>query len=577
MVRTMAVHFSGVRAAEGPMTLGQRNMDKWLRGFSTDNGVPAYGMQFWSLRPDPGVTVADVAETVAVLLARHEGLRTHYLDHNRQRVLGSGELPLHVVRVDDDVDQSTVDKELDSILDEQPYDPATQLPVCVVLAIRDDQVLSCVVRCSHLAADHKAMVILGTQIEQMLADRTLRIVGTPTHQPLDQAEFEQTPAVRRRTESALDYWRDRMRRMPANPLASPRRDGAGESGALEMASHVAATAVRRVEERTALDRSTIVLAAVLSVLAIRSGYSTQTFCALSGNRFFGRRLAGYVGTLAASSLAEVDCAAASFDQLGEHVRNGMLRASLNGMYDAYRLHAIAERVERERGIAFHCFPPIFNNATHYYHGQPVTPVTTTAPTEFSWRPMPATPAPLRFDLWRANDVLAMEAWTADTDRISRHDIMSMLLAVERLLLAAAEDDLDPRAIATIVDLAPISRDEGWLFLDSCWVHLPEVQRLLDDALPHSRAVATVAGHQLVAYVAATNEIRTPADAHTRCMAHINRYPAAMAPRYYILCDLPPANPDDESAWQRQAVVDQGPGREIKSPAAVHAGQSVAIG
>lgn len=545
------------------MTLGQRNMDKWLRGFSTDNGVPAYGMQFWSLRPDPGVTVADVAETMAVLLARHEGLRTLFVDRDRQRVLGSGELPLHVVRIDEGTDQSTVDKELDSVLDAQPYDPRTQLPVCVVLAARDEQVLSCVVRCSHLAADHKAMVILGTQIEQMLADRTLRIVGAPTHQPLDQAEVEQTPAVRRRAESALDYWRDRMRRMPANPLASPRRDGAGESGALEMASHVAATAVRRIAERTALDRSTIVLAAVLAVLAARGGYPTQTFCALSGNRFFDRRLSGYVGTLAASSLAEVDCAAASFDLLGGRVRAGMLRASLNSLYDAYRLHAIAERVEHERGIAFHYFPPIFNNATHYYHGRPVTPTpTATAPTEFTWRPMPSTPAPLRFDMWRADDVVAMEAWTGDTDRISRHDVRSMLLAVERLLVAAAEGDLDPRDIARIVDLAPIPRDDGWLFIDSNWVHLPEVQRMLDDALPGGHAVASVAEHPLVAYVVATNEIRTPADAHVRCMAHITRYPAAMAPRHYILCDRPPADPADTAAWQRQTVVDQGPGREI---------------
>jgi hypothetical protein len=548
------------------MTLGQLNMHKWLASFSTDDGVPAYGMQFWRLRPGPGVTLADVTETMAVLLARHEGLRTRYLDGHRQQVVASGELPLHVLPVDDGTDPALVDATLDAIAAAQPYDPRTQLPVCVAVAIREDQVLAGVVRCSHLAADHKAMIILGGEIERMLDDPAARLVGPPRHQPIDQAEVEQGRAVRRRADAALGYWTERLYRMPANPLANRSGQRVEESRAMEMASHVGAAALSRIEARTSLDRSTIVLAAVLSVLSQRTGYATNTFCALSGNRFFGRRLADYVGTLATSSLVEIDRARASFDELGERVRAGLLSASLNALYDVYRLHAIAERIERERGIAFHYFPPIFNNAAHYFHPRPgrSTAPATTAPTEFTWRPMPPTPAPLRFDLWRADEVLVLDAWTGNTDRVSRSDMRSMLLAVERLLVAASAHDLDQRRIDAIIDLPVIARNEGWLFLDSCWVRLAEVQSLLDKALSpgRGRVFGEADGQPLVAYVAATDSIHTPERAHARCMSRISDYPAAMTPRHYVLCDRAPDHPQDLAAWREQVVLASGPGRDL---------------
>lgn len=557
--KSVVVRFTGKRAVEGPMTLGQLNIHKWL-----DRSADAtYGMQFWHLPPGVDVGVADVAEALAVLLTRHEGLRTTYLPDRRQRVLDSGELELHVVAADDDLDRAALDRLLDDVVNALPYDPATDLPVSAAVAVRGDRVRAAVLRCSHRAADHKAMVVLGREVERMLADPAARVVGPPRHQPIDQAEAERHPALRRRADGALRYWGERLRRMPANPLASPLKHGPGESCAMEMVSHAAAAALARIERRTSLDRATTVLAAILAVLAERTGDAAHAFCALSNNRFFDRRLADYVGTLAGSSLVEVDGRGATFDELGERVRAGMMRASLNAFYNAYDLHSLAERVEHERGVAFHCFPAVFNNAAGYFRSRTAgDDSAATAPTELTWRPMAPTPAPLRFDLWRLDEVLVVDAWTGDTGRIDRADVESILLAVERLLVAAADGDLDRRRMGEVVGLPRVARDGEWLTLDSCHVQLAEVQRLLDDALAPGRArvFGEVDGLPLVAYVEAGGSVRTPEEAHARCMSRLPDHPTAMAPRHYVLCEGAASDPDEVSSWRRRRVVGRGTGR-----------------
>ncbi|MFI9812626.1 condensation domain-containing protein [Saccharothrix variisporea] len=560
VTNSVVVRFRGERAVEGPMTLGQLNAHKWLSWTST----PEYGMQYWRLPADAGgFAVTDFAEVLAVLLARHEGLRTTFPGGGRQRVVDSGELDLRVLAWEDGADPG----ELDRVVDAVPYDWAADLPVSAAVAVRSGRVCGAVLRCSHLAADHKGMVVLGREVEQMLADPAARVVGPPRHQPVDQAESERRPSTRRRAEGALDYWAGRLRRMPANPLAAPPGPGPAESRAMEMVSHAGAAALSRIERRTSLDRSNIVLAAVLSVLAERTGERDHLFCALSNNRFFDRRLSDHVGTLAASSLVEVDGRGATFDELGERVRSGMVRASMSAMYDAHRLHAIAEQVEHERGVAFHYFPPIFNNAAAYIRSHPAPHARPTPPTEFTWRRMERTPAPLRFDLWRLDSVLAMDAWTADTSRIGRPEVESTLRAVERLLVAAAEDDLSPGEVSGIVDLPRLERGDDWLFLDSCWVHLPEVQRLLDDTLAPARVFAEADDRRLVAYLAATDAVTTPEEAHARCMSRLADHPAAIAPRHYVLCHEAPTTPHDPSSWQRQPVLTEGPGRRTHHPLA----------
>ncbi len=87
-VRPVPVEFSGERAGEGPLTLGQLNVYTWL---SSTPGHP-YAILRVELPVPAGASVGEVAGAVAALIARHEALRTTYVpgERPRQRVAGSG-------------------------------------------------------------------------------------------------------------------------------------------------------------------------------------------------------------------------------------------------------------------------------------------------------------------------------------------------------------------------------------------------------------------------------------------------------------------------------------------------------
>ncbi|MBX6722676.1 MAG: hypothetical protein IRY92_05475, partial [Dactylosporangium sp.] len=94
---TVPVPFHGRTDRDGPLTLGQLNILRWM----TAGDEPIYATIGCAVDLPEKAGVTDVAKSVAVLLARHEGLRTVFDldDPPRQHVLGSGVLPLDVYTV----------------------------------------------------------------------------------------------------------------------------------------------------------------------------------------------------------------------------------------------------------------------------------------------------------------------------------------------------------------------------------------------------------------------------------------------------------------------------------------------
>src|ERR1700722_14790127 len=85
---SIPVEFSGQRAGEGPLTLGQLDVYTWLIEAPNLTSATLY-VEF----PVPTAVSGDaVAEAVRVLIGRHESLRTSYLpgEQPRQRVAASG-------------------------------------------------------------------------------------------------------------------------------------------------------------------------------------------------------------------------------------------------------------------------------------------------------------------------------------------------------------------------------------------------------------------------------------------------------------------------------------------------------
>src|ERR1700677_239229 len=561
-VRPVPVEFTGERAGEGPLTLGQLNVYAWVTGTVDD----LYAILRAEL-PLPGVvSVGHVAEAAAVLIARHESLRTTYVpgyapgELPRQRVAAAGVQLLEVCSLGEGQwgpqDRPAVGEALVRWLRQSP-DPGRR-PVRMAVAIAPgagDRVIACAARVSHLSVDHGAIEILKRDFAGLLGDPAGRPAGGPGHQPLDQAEQEATPAGRRRAEAALDYLREQSWRIPRCLYALPGARTAGESLVVELSSVAAAMAVRRVAARTRISRSSIVLAAICAVVARRTGYRELVFPLVSSNRF-ERHLVNYVGSLAEVPIATVEIGGRSFDELAGHTWTTGMEGSRHARYDPVKRAAMAELIEHERGLRL-IYDPMFNSLVpESWSGltagvgfQPEEIDAALARTELRWRPMPVSGNPIQFSLNQIDGCLRMDVWNADAGLLPRAELESVLLAVERLLVAAAHGDVPGGRMPEVIGLGPLATPDR-ILVDSCWVEVADVQRLVEDAVAPAvaRVFASAGGRQLVACLTATDAVRTPEQAHARCMAALAHHPTAITPRHYLICRTAPSDPSDPATW-----------------------------
>ncbi|HLK02308.1 MAG TPA: hypothetical protein VKU39_20695, partial [Streptosporangiaceae bacterium] len=141
------------------------------------------------------------------------------------------------------------------------------------------------------------------------------------------------------------------------------------------------------------------------------------------------------------------------------------------------------------------------------------------------------------------------------------ELESVVLAVERLLVAAAHGDVPASKMAGLIGLEPLAGAADRILVDHCWVDVADVQRLVDDAVAPAVAhvFASASGRPLVACLAATDAVHTPEQAHTSCMAVLAQHPTAITPRYYVICRTAPADPADPAAWPAPLAAGTGRG------------------
>ncbi len=486
-VGSVPVEFTGERAREGPLTSGQLNIYEWVNGAPDD----LYAMLRVELPVPAVVSIDDVAEAIAVLVARHESLRTTYVSGEppRQRVAASGVQPLQVCSLGEGQwgprDRPAAAEALVRWLRESPdpgRDPVRPVRMAVAIAPAagdraGDRVIACAAAFSHLAVDNDAIEIVRRDFAGLLSDPARRQArpGGRAHQPLDQAELEATPAGRRRAAAALDYQREQLRRMPRCLYAVPGARPSGESLLVELSSVAAAMAVRRVSARTQTSRSSLVLAAICAVIARRAGYRELVLPLVSSNRF-EPHLVDYVGSLAQGSIATIEPTGRSFDELAHHTWVAVLEASRHARYDRAEQDVMAERIEHERGLRLICGPMFNSLVSESWSGltagagfAPEEVDIALARTGLRWRPMPVSALPLRFALNQVDDCLRLEVWGGDAGLVPRAELESVLLAVERLLVAAAHGDVTYGQMPGSIGLEPFTGTPDRLLVDHCWV------------------------------------------------------------------------------------------------------------
>jgi hypothetical protein len=520
-------------------------------------------------------SVDDVAEAVAALIARHESLRTRYVPggQRRQRVEAAGVQLLEVCSLGEGQwgppDRPAVAEALIQWLRESPDPGQRRVRVAVAIAPgAGDRVITCAAAFSHIDVDHGAIEVLKRDFAGLLGDLARPPGGAsgrsipaqrPGHQPLDQAELEATPAERRRADAALDYQRKQAWRMPHHLYALPGARPAGESLAVELSSVAAALAVRQVAARTRTSRSNVVLAAICAVIARRANYPELVLPMLSSNRF-ERHLANYVGSLAQATIATVETGGRSFDELAGHTWVRVMEASRHARYDAAKQAAMDKLIKHQRGLRFK-YDPLFDNLVpESWSGlttgvgfQPEEVNVALARTELRWRPIPCIATPVQFRLSRVDGRLRLDVWSGDAGLLPRAELESVLLAVERLLVAAAHGDVPAGQMPGLIGLESLPGAPDRMLIDHSWVDVADVQRLVDDAVAPAvaRVFGSAGGRPLVAHLTATDAVRTPEQAHARCMAALARHPTAITPRHYVICRTAPPDPaerGDPGTW-----------------------------
>ncbi|GGO15699.1 condensation domain-containing protein [Microbispora bryophytorum] len=585
----MLVKYAGERAVEAPLTLGQINTLEWL-GDDTRAGL--YRMMEWAVTVPDGTTLDDVAETLAVLVERHESLRTSCVtgDSARQRVSGSGQVAVDVYETaagaGSPIDPVEV-TDLISALQARPVDDVGDPMLRAAVAVRDGAIRLVLIACSHLAVDCESLAVVVRQFNWLIRHPAERRAGPLTHQPVDQAAAEHSPRGRRRAEASLRYWGQHMSRMPQSVYAMPRPTGGGERevrhdyavpGAASgegdplgcwLDSPALRLALPHIAARTQTTLPMVLSAAFCAVLAWRTGSTDLVFASLANNRI-GRNLHDYVGTLAQDTLLAVDAGTTSFDELIRRAGSGTLRAAMHGLYDVKLLQSLQSEIGDRRGVLFQrdcaCNINLFDfDGETRPAGPPEAARDALARTALRWHVPPYFRVLLLLRVIDSDGEPLLGLTTGHADLVPAAEIESLLLGIDRLLAAAATGDVDLRRMTEITGLTPVTRGPEWQRVDGCWIELPEVQRLVDDAVRVPARVIAVPDDDgrpvLTAYITAGGPVRTPREAHDACMSLLTGRYTAMAPGRYVICAGPPGDPDDPAAWRRRPVLAEGDGRE----------------
>jgi hypothetical protein len=434
---------------------------------------------------------------------------------------------------------------------------------------------------THMAADFTSLGIIARDFRRLMRSNMGQAPEPAVLHPLDQAELEMSPLARRRAEAALQYWETTLRGTPQCMLAVPGHLPADSSQRIAtLRSRAVALALARIADRTQASQSLVILAAVATLLGLRTVNDRCLITAICANRFTPAS-ADYVGTIAQDALIAADLTAETFDGIIQATRSAALTAYYFSQYDVDRLWPIIDRVGENRGTEFHrdCVVNDLNSAAVQVqpgHAGSLPEGGNAAnamrDTRLVWTDTDPRPLLFYFEVFRLTprDV-SLSMW-ADQSRFPPAEVEDFLLAIERLLVAADRRDLPARDIGELAGIKPVLRDASWRQIDSCWVEMPAVQQLLDDVAASVPGIDTAQifctrdtastqnAEALVAYVSSSGDWVTPQILHAECQQRLADRPTAMAPAWYVICDRPADDPACPESWRRLPVRVEGSGR-----------------
>jgi hypothetical protein len=427
----------------GPLTWGQHAIWKaisWL-----DDGGHYFNVRRIIQLPRE-VSADRVIGALGRLVDRHEALRSRWYAQDGQpvqEILASGAIEVSIVDAGDG-DVQAVAKTLGAERAARPLPGEDGMPAWFGLVTRHGFVQAVALVATHQAIDSWSAVILERHLLEYIDDPD--ITQKPTWQPRDQAEWEQSEAGQKRSESSLRYLERTLRAVPAamfEARPSPEDGHPGRWVQLGMDSRALAIGATALSARFGVSVSTVLLAATATVINRLTGSSTIVMQLISINRV-DPRTEDLVAPLTEDALFTLDVGGVPFADLVQTAHRRAILAYRNARYDVTARDQILATVEAERGERI--------DLTSYFNDIRVTDGWPSLP------PMPATAAEARalteetsvylVGTWDKQDStlfastpsapdLARYYLLADTALVPRPAIESCLRNIESIVLETA--------------------------------------------------------------------------------------------------------------------------------------------
>lgn len=348
----VVVPFAGEGSGVGELSWGQQVI--W-RGIELSGGE-ANILTGIALLSD-GSAVQDVADVLSYLMSRHQSLRTKVRrsddGHVQQVVAGSGESYLEIIDAPDDADPLKFTRSLELEWEQADHDCYNDWPVRMGVIRQRGIAVYRVMSMCHLTSD-------GFGIVTMLNDLggwdfvTGRVLGAAVQEPvtamepLEQAEWQGSPAGQRRSAIAEKYWDRLLRAIPPRRFPESRDKRSPRSAHALYDSPAVFLAIQAVAARTQTDTSPVLLAACAVALARISGTNPAVLRVFVSNRFRSR-LANSVSPVAQTCPCVIDVAGISFDEAVKRAMSGSIAAFKHAYFQPARIREVLAAVSEERG------------------------------------------------------------------------------------------------------------------------------------------------------------------------------------------------------------------------------------
>jgi Condensation domain len=277
---------------EGPLSWAQQ---EWIMHLPEDTSSAFEDDLHIGWISDSPIPTADAVQAIRDVIARHEALRTTVHRPRGgspwQRVEPADARLAEVVTVlgEDDFEAAA------QRLRRTPFQVSTQWPIRAVVGERNGRTGRIAVAVDHLAVDGWSLGVLRGDLEEALRRRAAGLLpdlSTAMRHPLDDAEWEDSPAGRAHLARATAYWEKQLRKLgdelagypgPEPDLLVPRGPESFREAFLCSTRVVEAGA--RAASRFGVTVSALFLHAFGIAAAEAEGAPAAAVMAISANRF----------------------------------------------------------------------------------------------------------------------------------------------------------------------------------------------------------------------------------------------------------------------------------------------------